>query len=85
MAERKAKSGKPRFQGYIMNPTGTIHAVTKEHARQRLVLVGWSLPSDDEIAAYRSSRVQRFDRPIGTPFRASLEAALDDQVDGLAE
>jgi hypothetical protein len=50
---------------WIVNPHGTIHAVDKEHAKQKCVLEDWRLATYEEIALFRERRTQTFDKPIG--------------------
>lgn len=62
-----------KYQGvdgayYIVNPSGTVHTVTREHARTRLRKPGWRLAEDHEIELYLETRVQRYDRPIAEPW-----------------
>lgn len=53
----------------IVNPHGTMHVVTADHARERLRLPGWRLASADEKAAYKKANGnQRFDRPLAARF-----------------
>lgn len=69
---------KPRIKRYyIVNPAGAIHEVTKEHASNRLRQTGWRMASADEVKAYKSERVQRFDRPLAQPWT--------DEPDGFEE
>ncbi len=37
---------------YIVNPSGTVHECTRDHARMRLRQVGWRMATDEEVAAY---------------------------------
>ncbi|MCK5641112.1 MAG: hypothetical protein KAJ19_09955 [Gammaproteobacteria bacterium] len=38
---------------FIVNPKGTIHIVTREHAQMRLASPGWRMANAKEITAYR--------------------------------
>ena len=38
---------------FIVNPKGTIHIVTREHAQSRLASPGWRMAVSEEIAAYK--------------------------------
>lgn len=50
---------------YIVNPKGTIHIVTEDHARARLRIVGWRLATKEEIAAYiEAAGEQRHNKPL---------------------
>lgn len=49
---------------YIVNPSGTIHTVTKAHASNRLRTAGYRLAEDPEISIYLETRVQRHNKPI---------------------
>lgn len=68
---------------YLVNPAGAIHLVTREHARERLRLVGWRVAKPHEIAELqkreaavvkakkageRSHATQTFDAPIAAPW-----------------
>lgn len=67
MAAKKEK----RF--FIVNPKGAVHEVTEAIAKERLGAVGWRMATKEEIERYLAADVQRFDRPIGTPFNAEPE------------
>jgi len=58
---------------YIVNPAGTIHVVTYDHAKNRLRQVGYRLATDEEIAVYEETHIQRFDRPIARPWSPEPE------------
>lgn len=58
---------------YIVNPKGTIHIVTQEHAKARLQLPGWRLANKDEIQKYREAGGnQRFDFPLAQPWNPEI-------------
>jgi hypothetical protein len=72
MAEKKSKS---TYQGqrlgeektptyYIVNKGGAVHMVTRELVTACLKKVGYRLATDEEIEQYRSTPVQRSDKPI---------------------
>lgn len=67
----RPRSAKMQGQGgayYLVNPAGAVHGVDREHARWRLATAGWRMATEEEIARYRSQRVQRHDRPIAAPW-----------------
>lgn len=53
---------------YIVNPAGAVHEVTRDHAVVRLKQPGYRMATPDEVAAYQAARLQRYDRPIATPW-----------------
>ena len=70
MAKRQSK---PKAY-YIVNPHGTVHNCSKEHAAYRLRSVGWRVATKEEIAAFKKQKVQTHDDPIGTPWTSEPEA-----------
>lgn len=40
---------------YIVNPSGAVHIVTREHAKGRLRQPGWRMATDKEIKAYKDA------------------------------
>ena len=49
---------------FIVNPTGTVHSVSKEHAAKRLRSPGWVMASEDEINTYHLVSRQTWDHPF---------------------
>lgn len=49
---------------YLVNPSGAIHGVDRDHAKWRLAMPGWRLATEEEVTAYHANPVQRSDRPI---------------------
>lgn len=81
MAERKPRVTKTEDVEkayYIVNPAGAVHSVSRQHARQRLAVVGWRLASAEEIATYRGQPMQRWDAPIANPWSPDPDAQLAD-------
>lgn len=77
MAKVKSKSQGVDGAFYLVNPKGTIHVVSYDHARERLKTAGYRLAVDPEIAVYLESRVQRHDRPICEPWSPEPEVVED--------
>jgi hypothetical protein len=77
MAEQKAQASKQEAKEkayFIVNPSGTIHEVTREHATGRLRQVGYRLASKEEIAAYKEANGnQRAGRPLAKPWSPEPE------------
>lgn len=64
---RRAASSEKRY--FIVNPAGAIHEVTREHARERLKVVGWRMATSAEVAELNArGGNQRADDPICTPW-----------------
>lgn len=54
---------------FIVNPAGTVHEVTDDHARMRLQQVGWRQATKEEVQEYLNRNGnQRFDNPIAPPW-----------------
>lgn len=66
----------------IVNPSGTVHIVTKEVGNKLLRKVGYRIATDDEIAAYNEDANQHSRKRIAEPHVADLEELtnpLDDE------
>lgn len=73
MAKRTVTPAKPKdttpLRYFIVNPAGTVHEVTADHARTRLQQVGWRQATKEEVQEYLNrSGNQRFDDPIAPPW-----------------
>lgn len=58
---------------YIVNPQGTVHACTREHAEWRLRSAGYRLAEDGEIEQYLEKKTQRFQAPIAERWSPTVE------------
>lgn len=67
-------------QYWIVNRKGTIHQVTREHARERLREAGWRMATQDEVAALAArGGHQTADKPICKPWSPDPDAQLDEE------
>lgn len=75
--EQEQKPGKPvekkRARYFVVNPSGAVHEVTREHAESRLSLAGWRMATEDEIARYEQTPVQSARAPIAPVEAPSLD------------
>lgn len=73
-APKKAQPAEKTY--YIVNPQGTIHSCTREHARERLRQGrGWRMATPEEIQAlHAAGGYQRWDRPIAQPWAPEPDA-----------
>lgn len=62
---------------YLVNPSGAIHEVDYDHAKNRLRQLGYRMATADEVAVYRETKVQRFDDPIARPWSPEPEPEID--------
>lgn len=69
MAAKKTAQPKEYF---IVNPHGTIHGCTREHAADRLKQPGWRLATKTEVDAYKANKLQVFDEPLANPFKPEI-------------
>lgn len=68
---------------YVVNPSGAVHDVTEEHARELLRNPGWRVATQaeiDQLAAQHGH--QEADNPIAEPFKPRLPS--DDEGEGAA-
>lgn len=74
--EQPRKASLRRY--FIVNPKGTLHEVTREHAAERLRIAGWRLATKDEIAQLEAAGGRQvFDAPICRPWSPDPDAQLD--------
>ena len=83
MADKKTTKKVTRY--YLVNPSGTVHEVTREHMVERLKHLGYRPATRQEIAAYKEVRLQRFDRPIAEPHSTEPEGVEEDAPEGVPE
>lgn len=63
---------------FIVNPKGTVHEVTREHAQTRLREVGWRMATREEIKAFFvAGEHQAHDKPAGAPHVPEPEEVPD--------
>lgn len=62
---------------FIVNPSGTVHQVNRDHANQRLRQVGWRVATKAEIATYKKARTQTTRRRIAAPWKPEVDAGPD--------
>lgn len=76
MAKKKAvQQSNQRY--FIVNPHGTVHEVTADHAENRLKQVGYRAATKEEVEQYiAQDGNQRHDEPIAKPF-TSTPVAVD--------
>lgn len=76
--QRPARSARQTARRYfIVNPHGTIHEVTRDHAAERLRQAGWRMATNDEIAELeRRGGNQVHDRPICQPWSPDPDVQL---------
>ncbi|MBN1991352.1 MAG: hypothetical protein JW953_01515 [Anaerolineae bacterium] len=69
---------------YLVNPSGTIHVVTREHAETRLKQTGYRLATKTEIAAYEKTKIQSLKTRLAKPWKPELEpeTVLPDEGEG---
>ena len=62
----RAPKAKKRY--FIVNPSGAVHEVTRDHAADRLKQTGYRMATTEEVAALDAAGgFQAFDKPIGKP------------------
>lgn len=71
VAPRKAEADEREY--WIVNPKGAVHCVTRAHAGELLRRVGYRMATKGEIEQAKRLKVQRFDRPIASPFKPDPE------------
>jgi hypothetical protein len=80
VAAKKATQEEPKKSYFIVNPSGTIHEVNREHAKSRLSQVGYRMASPEEIKAYQDANGnQKAGRPLAKPW--SPEPDLEPEID----
>lgn len=63
---------------FIVNPHGTIHSVTREHAAARLRQVGYRMATKEEVQALTAAGGrQRVDRPLARPYSPDPDAQVE--------
>ena len=63
---------------FLVNPSGTIHAVDYEHAKWRLASPGWRSATADEVAKLnKAGGNQVHDKPIAPRWTAEPEALAE--------
>jgi hypothetical protein len=80
VAAKQKATQEPKKSYHIVNPSGAIHEVSREHAKSRLSQVGYRMATKAEVELYNEAQGnQRFDRPLCEPW--SPEPDLEPEVD----
>lgn len=63
---------------YIVNPAGCIHDVDREHAANRLRIVGWRIATSAEVAELHArGGEQRANNPICAPWAPDPDLGVE--------
>lgn len=65
---------------FIVNRSGAVHEVTRDHASTRLRQPGFRTATAAEIEKYFERGIQRTDRPIAQPWNPEPEAAAQEDI-----
>ena len=82
-AAKKTDAPKAANRFFVMNPHGTIHEVTRDHAAELFKNPGYRKPTADQVKQYLATEIQRHDRPIGQAWTNDPGEGID--VDSLAQ